>query len=658
MNIPLDRRPFLSAPPLPPRIGEATAVVIGASLSAIFFDRPAGRRERMQAEQDGRPIPRPFIAAELALRSGGTRHLILVPQGIATVLSRRLMLRLGGMPVAEIDPDWLQLPQDEFPALVSPLAAQAMRKLLRVMLTTGASLFAGTAQGGLADAILRLMDICGLAALAPVARTRIGGRTLVTYSAPGVIGLRRRAEAIALPDGRLIRLKDVDCLAEGELLHVLLPQGLHPAQVVLDPDAPLRLAPADASVRQLSVQAWAKARGRICRDWLIACLGSGVVGALDGESVPDLVEPEIAIRHLSLAPAGMLHAIILKDPARVVRKVLLEWQGRQVDLIPSHGAGGTAMLTGLADLPDEGPGTGPCRISVLHRSGRLQLLAEVPVAAYDGSIPAGFEDAWTLGQDALWPLARARTGFHRTAQPSVTQCFGPAQRFGLRIITSIGSSADLIRARAALILAEGQGTPVEVVCTMVEGPLAGAARQTLVQTAAIYGIPHRLVLLPGTATMGERLRAALADAGGAPALVLGADVLPIGAGWLAFWLQRLRRQAALAPALLAGDGSIAATQEGDDPWRGLPAAHLPASTRVVGRPLANCLALGPAGIARLLAGDAPHPDPAIWIAATLRGRARSETRFPFRRFGPAGTPGAFAAALAETEFAMIEKNRE
>ena len=103
MNIPLDRKLCRPAPP-PAGLGEATAVAIGASLSAVFLDRPAGRRERMTAEQDGLPLPRPFIAAELPLRSGGARHVLFVAQGIQTLLSRHLVLRLDGMPAAQIDP--------------------------------------------------------------------------------------------------------------------------------------------------------------------------------------------------------------------------------------------------------------------------------------------------------------------------------------------------------------------------------------------------------------------------------------------------------------------------------------------------------------------------------------------------------------------------
>lgn len=657
MNIPVDRK---LCPPVPPsspeKMGEATAIALGASLSAVFFDRPAGRRDRLGAEQDGLPIPRPFVAVELALSSGGVRHVLFVPQGIGTLLSRHLVLRLGGKPVAEIDPNWLQLPQEDLPALTAQLSAQGVSRLLRVMLTTGASLFAGQAQAGLANATPRLMDICNIPGCTTVARTDIAGRSLVSYSIPAPFSLRQPAHAVALADGRLVRLSGADCFAEDNLLHVLFPPGLPLGQIVAFADAPLRLALPDAALRK-PAPAWIRARGKSCRDWLFARLRGGTTVALEQELAGGLTEPTIAIRHLSQVLGGLLHLLVLQDPSRMVRKVILDWQGEQVELMPLHGADGTAVLAGFANLAGRTGGGDTCRIRLLHHSGRLRTLAEARVAAYDGNIPLGFEEAWTGGADTLRPLAQIRAAFRREAPPFVTQSFGPAQKCGLRIVTSIGTSADVIRARAALILAENPVTPVEVVCTMTEGPLAVAARHALAQTATIYGIPHQLVLLPNFATAAERLCAALSHAGDVPALVLSADVLPQAPGWLAFWLQRLRRRVALAPALLAGDGSIAAMREGQDPVRGLPAAHLPASGRRADRPLASCLALGPAGIARLL-DTAPHPDLAVWIAKALGGTARTETRFPFHRFGPATMPGAFAAALAEVEFTLIGKDRE
>lgn len=654
MNIPLDRKLRPAVPRPPVRIDEATAIPMGASLSAVFFDRSGGGRDRMQADQDGQPIPRPFIAAELALRSGGTRHVLFVPQDVETLLSRHLLLRLGDMPAARIDPGWLQLPRGDLAALAAPLSTPGLHRLLRVMLTTGASLFSGAAQAGLAEAIPLLLDIAAIPALRPLARAEVAGRVLVSYSAPGLSRVPDRAEAVALSNGRLSRLGKLDWLLERETLHVLLPRGISAAQIVACPDALLRLGTPGGDLRRVSVSAWAKARGRACGDWLAARTGAAI--APGGQDAEAAAEPGLVVRDILATPAGLLHALVLTDPSRVVHRVVLERQGMTVDLVPSFGADGTAPLTGLAALPGSPAAGETCRIHAVLRSGRRRLLAEAPIRPHDGGIPQGFRDAWALGADIRAPLALARARFRRPAPAFTVQHFGPVQKPCLRILTAIGESADMIRARAAMILAEGHGAPVEVVCTMDEGPLAVGARNALAQAAAIYGIAHRLALFPRTATAAERACAVLAAAGDAPVLLLGADVLPDGPGWLSFWLRRLRRQAALAPALLACDGAIAATREGDDPLRGLPAAHLSSVARAVGRPLADCLALAPDGIARLLAAGAPHPDLKLWIAQGL-GETRTEARFPFRRFGAAPLRDGFADALAEAEFALMEKNR-
>lgn len=658
MNLSPDRRQCLMAARQSTiRLDEATVVAMGASLCAIFFDRPVRRRERIQAEQDGLPLPRPFIAAELALRCGGARHVLFVPQSIETVLSRRLVLRLDGTEVAEIDPDWLQLPQEGLSALAAQLSVEGARKLLKVMLSTGASLFSGSAQAGLAQALGRLLDICGIAAMTPVAVSQISGRTLVSYAATGVSQMTGPTEAVALLDDRLLRLKGVDHLAEQGELHLLLPPGVAPTQIVAFPGLPLRLAAADGALPRLSVPAWLRDRDSSCREWLLARSGLGTAAGLGRELAGKLTEPTLTVRHLSVMPGGVLHALVLKDPSHVVRQVVLQRGDRRIELTPSHGADGTAMLTGLADLPGEVLSDESCRVGLLNHSGRFRNLSDMPVASYDGGIPAGFEDAWNRGDDVLPSLARARAGFRRPAPVSVTQQFGSNKACCLRIVTAITGSADLIRARAALILAERRDAPVEVVCTMADGPLAIGARHALAEAAATYGIAHRLVLLPDSAHPGEHLRAALQQNQDVPALLLGADVLPDCPGWLAFWLRRLRRRDALAAALLAADGSILAAQDGADPRCGLPAALLPASGRPADRPLVDCLALAPAGLARVLDAGEPHPDPAIWVTAALAGTARTETRFPFRRYGPSGAPARFAAALAGIEFALSREDR-
>lgn len=657
MNVPFARRI-----PLPPtrhateRTEEASVCSLAPSLSAIIFERPAGRRERMEALQDGAPLPRPFIAAELGLRNGGTRHVILVPQAVDSVLSRPLKLRVNGTIVAEIDPTWLQLPREELPALTSQLTEFGVSRLLRLMLTTGASLFSADAQAGLATALPRIMDICRTAALTPVARCQIAGRGIVSFHAPGLADLTRSTDSVAIHDGRLIRLKELDHRAEGDLLHVLLPPGRPPEEIVVFVDRPMRLATAEGTLPATPARAWLRQRDDACRGWILRRLGLTDAVAPEAGPASTLGEARLTVRHLSSVSDGILHALTLEDPARCVAGLVVRLEDHQLQLPVEHGPDGIARITGLLDLPETPRPQAICRLHLLDHAGRSRMMVEQPLAAFDGQIPAGFDEAWLRGADVTLPLARARARCLRARPPVSVERFGTVKSTALRIVTAIEGPADLIRARAAMVMTEKPDAPVEIICTMADGPLTPGARMALSDCAAIYGVPHRLVLLPGSAHPGERLHAALGEARDAPALLLGADILPDAPGWLAYWLRRLRRHEALAPALLAVDGAIAAVHEGDDVWCGLPATQLPASGRHVDRPLASCLALSPAGISRLLDAAHVHVEPAIWIAAALRGGARSDTRFPFRRFGAARPHGGLSAALFESEFALLKED--
>lgn len=628
-------------------------VPLGACGSAVFFDRPAGDGGRLWAEQDGKALPRPFMGAALPLRSGGVRQVLVVPQGAQALLARHLMLRVGDMAVAEVDPAWLQLPLAELPALTGGLSAEGTARLLRMMLTAGASLFGGSPQVELTDALCRLLDLCAIPTIPLLARTDIGGWILASYGLP--TGSARPADAMAILNGRLVRLPATRAFAENDQLHVLLHPGQVQAQIVVPGPAPARLAAAGLAPLRQPLRVWLQSRSKPCRDWLFAGLDGETAAALTRELADDAVDPTVTVGHLSRLPAGLLYLLHLHDPSRLVRTVVLAGAGQRVPLAPATGADGTALLVGLADLAEGADQESPFRIEGVCHSGRTKVLAQVPVASFDGTIPTGFAEAWKSGAKILEPLARARVTLRRDMAPTAVQHFGAGGNCGLRIVTPISDSADLIRARAALILAEAPAARVEVVCTIAEGSLAAAAYQILDLATAIYGVPHRLVLLPPAATAGHHLRAALAEARDTPVLILGADVLPAEAGWLSFWRRRLRRQTAIAPVLLAADGSIAATCEGEDPSRGLSVGQLPSQGRRIDRPLPDCLALAPAGLKRLL--DAPaHPDPAVWIARCLAG-VRSEHRFPFRRFGQAPARDALSAAMAEADFALIGRSR-
>ena len=112
-------------------------------VSAIVFDdssTPAGRA-RLRVELDGAPLGQRMISTTLKLRAGGNRHLLLVGLPAARIARSRVALAVGREFVAAIDPEWLQSPLADSGALIEGLSDQGRRRLLKLFLTTGSSLF-------------------------------------------------------------------------------------------------------------------------------------------------------------------------------------------------------------------------------------------------------------------------------------------------------------------------------------------------------------------------------------------------------------------------------------------------------------------------------------------------------------------------------------
>lgn len=652
MNVPLDRKLRHALPrPADPPLPEAAVVPLGSGIGAVFVDLPPGRRARLDADLDGRPVPRPVFGAELPLRSGGVRHLLLVARDLRDLTGRRLILRSGEAAVAQIDPDWLQPPQADLADLIGPLTNAAFCKLLRAVLTTAASLFSGQAREDLAQAALRMMDLRGAVTLAPIAATRIAGRAIAAYAPMGDGCGPRPDPVLALTDHRGRPLPAADLLSHDGHLHLRLPAGPAPERMVVLADPPLILQPPSPRTPQVAPAAWPGAQTEPCRDWLTAQLRAAAPAA--GDTGPATPVPTIAAVTLATVAGRLLYAIDIDDPGGVTAAVALLRGGRRHTLGTVATVDGHVHAVGLID--GTGPGNGAGHLQVLDRTGRVCAVREVRPVPYDGGITAEVARAWSAGAtDAAAPLAQARAAFARPAPAAVLRRFGAADRCRLRIVTPLDDRPDLIRARAAMILAEGAPAAVEVVATITQGPQALAAAEAMAWTAEIYGVPHRLVALPPHATAGERLRAALDGSADRPALLLGADVLPDGPGWLALWRGRLARGTACVPLVLAGDGSAAAPVTGNHHGQ---AAGPGRGARPMAWPDADGLALTSAGIARLLAAGAPHPDAGLWIAGALGGPVRCEARFPFRRFGPVPVPDAFAAALAKAGRALIAGGR-
>ena len=159
-------------------------------------------------------------------------------------------------------------------------------------------------------------------------------------------------------------------------------------------------------------------------------------------------------------------------------------------------------LSGFVGFARPPVGGDRARLRLIFGSGRVQTIREGKLSAYRGDLPAGFDAREPAVAAAL---AEARLSIERPAR--VTDCLVlgmPPEQPMLSLIAPVDEDLDLIRARAAMIFAEPGSGDVEVVCHVPAGRLADAARFAIADAVAIYGIGHRLVIVPPGADRGRR----------------------------------------------------------------------------------------------------------------------------------------------------------
>lgn len=638
-------------------LAEPVMVALAEGVSAVFLDGGKGvARGRLTCTLDGSPAAPPCLAASFELADGGLRHVALLGRSLGALLDRRLVLALDGRPVAMADPAWLQPPVRETQALLERLTPGARLRFLRLLLTTGASLFLRS-RPAYADLAREMLRLAGAEPVEPIAQAAFGEHVILTYRLGAV---KAPGDPIALAPARIWPVKGAALHKEGGLLHLHLPRRLEAEAVVLA-DRPLRLAAAPEGLAILPAARWVAGRDAAAAAWLAerlqgACDRSPALGAVARELRAEAAQPAARLLHLSATPAGLVHALELTDPEGFVRAVRYERGGARVEVAPMLRLDGAGTLAGFARLP-EGEVS---RVSLVHHSGRLRVIHDGAAARHDGAVPPGFAaaraEALAAGRPdgAAEALAEARSTMARRILPVQVQAFGAVYAPSLTLLVPAGELPDVIRARAALAFAERGGRRAEIVLTVPEGPRAVALRRIVAETAAITGLAHRIVTHAPDATPAEALRAGLAVTRG-DVLLLGAEVLPEGRGWLAAWRRRLgRAEAVLGGVLLASDGSIG---HGGRSFQGLPRDLAPRGRRPDTDFSDEAVGLTRAGVVRILEARSGHPDPATLLAAlAAEERAAGRTTatdfaLACRRYAPAPRDDAFAAELRAADLA-------
>jgi len=621
-------------PPRERRLAEAYVAPLADGVSAIFFDdpRPAGSRARLGAELDGRPLGRRTLSTTLPLRDGRRRHVLLAGLPAPVAVASRVTLSLDGIPAAAIDPEWLESPLAEVVALTEGVTDEGRRRLLTLLVTTGASLFGADAAAGFAAMVENLLDLLGFPPIAPATWCPVGsGGRLITYRAGGETDATRIGAIAALAGGRIARLAGCALLSEGPLLHLYVPHSL-PAAVTLvgTGDAPVRLAGPDAGARPRPLTPWLAQRSPATRLWvagLLDALGDDMVAEAQRRelALADAAAPRLVVRHFSSTPVGLLYALDLEDPHGLVSDVRIERGGEGADLALTPSARPVRNLEGFLPLAGGGDRV---RFRLIHGSGRIRTVWEGRVTPFRGGVPGAFD---TRDPAVVAALAEARLTIARPRRIAEVRGFGlPGGAPALSIVAPVSGNLDIIAARAAMLFAEPGAREVEILCTVEAGRLADAAETTIADAAAVFGISHRLVVVETGGDAADRLLAGLDAAAGGLLLLLGAEVLPAAPGWLATWRCRLVDGRPLlggtlvdaAGAVLDAGGRDAA----DRRYVGLPEPDLPdLPTLGTMRATAECVGMTRAVAEAIAASATRYPNPDLMIAEAV-ARLREDGR--------------------------------
>ncbi|MCU0906060.1 MAG: hypothetical protein MUF73_01135 [Rhodobacteraceae bacterium] len=551
----------------------AWLVGLAPDITLAIFDlatgMPAGRGQ-IDGTCDGAPLPRPVLSTRLALRSGGTRCVVLVGRAATDLARCRLDFRLGERQIAFTDPDWLQSPLAVPDDLIDGLAAMAVPRLVRFLAPNVAARAAPGAASAFRATVLSLLDRLHVARGSLAAACPAGDAGLIlSYRVPAVPG--------GIPaDGTVLRADGVEVLprlaicAEGaDLLHLFLPraESQRPVDIVLAGARPLHLGPsAQTPLRTTDLVAWLDRRPAAVRAWAEGVLGrlagadTGTAALLAEARLHPAAGPEVARAHLAATRGGVLVWADITDPGGLVVDLQVGCAGRTASVpVPADGRLRAFAPWQPAHDPGGGaPGAGAtARLRLRGRSGRT--LATVALALTDPAAapPAGL--AQGDPEAAARSLARAWADRHAPDPTAEVLTCGPAAvPPRLTLLVPLTADPDLIRARAALVAGEPAGAGVEIDCLSVGRPVP-ALLTLLAQVARVTGVAHRVLILPDGMAPADSLVAGLRAARAPAVTLMGAAILPDGPGWLSAWsaaLDRVPGGGILGGTVLHPDGSV------------------------------------------------------------------------------------------------------
>ncbi len=521
-------------------------VPLSASRSAVFFDTDpltSSTGQRLTAALDGCPVDGPIAVTRLSLSNGGQRHVLIMSHSADKLCRRALTLRGHDAILAATDPDALQSPLVDPIGLLAGLDRPGSLRLLKLFLTTGASLFGNGVIGDFSALVDQLVERLGthvpLAARSPVGRNA----WVLSWRLPGDLELPPLRAVTLRAGGRTQRVTEftlTEEIVDGcRLLHLMVSRPLPQDGEFLALGEALLCLGMNRTVAARPLASWLVKRSAAAQADVLAFVErlsseQPDVGILRDElSCPPDAEPVATVLHLSRSAEGLLYMIGVDDPRRLLSAVRLQMQHVHVDFpcdrLEWHSRHGPVAV-GVAPVAS---GIGAATLAPLYRSGRLGAALSTIVAPAEDLLPDVFRGL--PPNVAAEPLARvlpAAMGARPVWRHRLTE-FGRIPLAPKRAVVIAAEAApEYLHTVVASVIAEAGGPTVEIVLHHRDGPATEVVRNVAEMLSAVHRVGLRVVSMAPQALPSECLRAALESVRAPKVVALGPSTLPGDRGWL------------------------------------------------------------------------------------------------------------------------------
>lgn len=565
----LFRVPLAEAGPRPTPL---RVVPLSETLSAAYFD---GTEEltvhgaELVGTTGSEALERPLITTQLARSEAGSRNLFLLSRSARSLCRDGLEICHDGYPVAAIDPMTLQSPIVDPLALMTGLSPEGGRRLLKLLLTTGLSLFGQKAFEGFRDIVTQLLasltpSTLRLQAWCPIAATAC----VASYALPRNADANGFTELVLLEAGQVQRVSgfavDLETTPDGErLMHLTLPLVLQPgAMLVALSDTPIRLAGPETAQSARPLGPWLERRSgpirRRVRSKLqdLARRDTTAAALLDEIACPPADRPQAIARFLASTPDGLFYAISLRDPRDLLQRMVIGTHGANCSIPvgrPLHHPRFGPLQVGFLRGNTEAISDGSTELSLHYRTGRLSHAGPVEIKPLSEGLPdaliATLEDL--PAQYVYGALAQAYSEalvLRRPARAERIAVHDGAQTASCCLVVEVGGSLDYPH---ALMTALRGARNICVLLHHADPAATPLLMRLAEEIHAVHGV-ETAVAAQTAADLhpSERLRAVLASVTTPNCILLAEDALPLGSEWLVRWMARLTEDG--SPQLAGG----------------------------------------------------------------------------------------------------------